>query len=248
MVERPGLTDEVNVTGFGVRKEEFMLSGRSCLLLSAEAPEVILVEPVDENDLAFLDRETRCLAENSARPFALVTFIVRDWNNELAPWKAAPVFGKEPFGEGASGTLDFIEDELLPYLAQANPFLGGLPVIVGGYSLAALFALWAGYVSERFAAVAAASPLVWYPGWMDFARNNRPLAGRIYLSLGDAEEKTRNKVMATVGARVREQAGLLSGQGIDCTLEWNPGNHFKDADLRTAKAFLWAIGSLPSSV
>ena len=29
----------------------------------------------------------------------------------------------------------------------------------------------------------------------------------------------------------------LRERGIRCTLEWNSGGHFKDAELRTAKAF-----------
>ncbi len=61
-------------------------------------------------------------------------------------------------------------------------------------------------------------------------RARQPQAGRIYLSLGDAEERTRNRTMATVGACIREQSDLLVRQGIDATLEWNPGNHFQDTD------------------
>ena len=38
-----------------------------------------------------------------------------------------------------------------------------------------------------FRGVAAASPSVWYSGWMDYAGQRKPKAGRIYLSLGDAE-------------------------------------------------------------
>ena len=33
----------------------------------------------------------------------------------------------------------------------------------------------------------------------------------------------------------------LAERGADCTLEWNSGGHFKDADLRTAKAFRWTM-------
>ena len=33
----------------------------------------------------------------------------------------------------------------------------------------------------------------------------------------------------------------LTARGADCALEWNSGGHFKDADLRTAKAFRWAM-------
>ena len=49
--------------------------------------------------------------------------------------------------------------------------------------------------------------------------------------------------MATVGERIREAHNLLRENGVNCILEWNNGNHFKDADLRTAKAFAWVLNS-----
>ena len=227
----------------GMIQEEFNLSGKECRLTSFGEPRVLLVEPIDRNDLGFLGRETDYLCRNGLTDFALATFLIEDWNAELTPWKTDPVFGKEPFGDGAGKTLRFITEELLPHL-DGEKYLHAQEVILGGYSLAALFALWAGYTTDAFTAIAAASPSVWYPGWMDFARSRKPLAGRIYLSLGDAEEKTRNRVMTTVGDCIREQASLLEEQGVETTLEWNPGNHFKDADIRTAKVFLWAVSTL----
>ena len=225
-----------------MKQEEFNLSGRECRLTSFGEPRVLLVEPIDRSDLDFLGRETDFLCRCGLTDFALATFLIEDWNAELTPWKADPVFGKEPFGDGAGKTLRFITEELLPEVAVRMPGLKGRSVILGGYSLSALFALWAGYTTDAFTAIAAASPSVWYLGWMDFVRQRKPMARRIYLSLGDAEEKTRNRVMATVADCIREQASLLEKQGVETTLEWNPGNHFKDADIRTAKAFLWALG------
>ena len=70
---------------------------------------------------------------------------------------------------------------------------------------------------------------------------NNIMTEKVYLSLGNKEEKTRNQVMATVGDRIREAHEYLTEKGIDCTLEWNQGNHFKDADIRTAKAFAWVL-------
>ena len=66
---------------------------------------------------------------------------------------------------------------------------------------------------------------------------------RVYLSLGDREEKVRNRIMAAVGDRIREAYDLLLEREIDCVLEWNEGNHFKDADIRTAKAFAWVLNA-----
>ena len=42
--------------------------------------------------------------------------------------------------------------------------------------------------------------------------------------------------MAAVGDNIRTLHSRLIARGADCTLEWNSGGHFKDADLRTAKA------------
>ena len=117
----------------------------------------------------------------------------------------------------------------------------GRRVYLGGYSLAGLFALWAGYQTDRFDGIAAASPSVWFPDFTQYMRDNRMQVGRVYLSLGDREERTKNPVMSRVGEAIREALAVLEGEGIDCILEWNKGNHFKDADLRTAKAFAWLI-------
>lgn len=48
--------------------------------------------------------------------------------------------------------------------------------------------------------------------------------------------------MAAVGDKTREAFALLKAQGVNCVLEWNEGNHFKDTELRTAKAFAWVVG------
>ena len=66
-------------------------------------------------------------------------------------------------------------------------------------------------------------------------------AKSVYLSLGKREERTRNPLMATVGDCIREGYNLLKMQKIRTILEWNPGNHFKDAGIRTAKGFAWLI-------
>ena len=119
----------------------------------------------------------------------------------------------------------------------------GRRVSICGYSLAGLFALWAACQTERFSGVAAVSPSVWYPGWLDYLRAHPLRAQRVYLSLGDREEKTRNPVMATVGSALRETQALLTAAGIETQLDWNPGNHFVDSDKRTARGMAWLTGN-----
>ena len=95
--------------------------------------------------------------------------------------------------------------------------------------------------ADAFSAVAAASPSVWFPGFTEYLFAGGIHAGRVYLSLGDREEKTRNPVMATVGDRIREIHAWLEAGGVPCRLEWNGGNHFRDPEERMAKGFAWAM-------
>ena len=147
----------------------------------------------------------------------------------------------ESFGGKAAGTLRFLTGQVIPTLKQQFALPGNVRIILGGYSLAGLFALWASTQTALFSGVAAASPSVWFPGWMEFEQQNPIQAQCIYLSLGDREERTRNATMAAVGDNIRALHRELAGRGKNCTLEWNNGGHFKDTDLRTAKAFRWAM-------
>lgn len=187
-----------------------------------------LIQMVDDHDLEGMESELAQIRKRTGKDFYLAAIRVQDWNADLSPWPAPAVFGKESFGQGAPDTLS----EVLKYCAGRDKTF-----IIGGYSLAGLFALWAAYQTDTFKAVAAASPSIWFPGFVDFMKDREIHTDRVYLSLGDKEEKTRNPVMAAVGDRIKEAHDLLKKQGINTTFEWNTGNHFKDADIRTAKAF-----------
>ena len=47
--------------------------------------------------------------------------------------------------------------------------------------------------------------------------------------------------MSAVGECIRKAEEILKTQGVKTVLEWNPGNHFVDADVRTARAFAWIL-------
>ena len=192
----------------------------------------VLVQPVDEHDLEGMDREATQIREDAGEDFRLLAFRVKSWNRDLSPWQAPAVWGEESFGDGAADTLREIwkacTDRTKTYY-------------IGGYSLAGLFALWAVYQTDVFSGAAAASPSMWFPGFTDWMKERRPQCGAVYLSLGDREERTRNPIMAAVGDRIRAAHALLQEQGVDCTLEWNRGNHFQNNDIRTAKAFAWQL-------
>lgn len=195
----------------------------------------ILLQMVDDHDLAGIESEIAEIHRLTERDFCLIAVKVQDWNNDLSPWPAPAVFGKEGFGGGAPEIIEHV----LEICCEPDK-----TYIIGGYSLSALFALWAAYQTDIFAAVAAASPSMWFPGFMEYMKDNKPDTKCVYLSLGDKEEKTRNPVMATVGDKTREVKEILEEQEIETILEWNQGNHFKDADVRTAKGFVWAMNQI----
>ena len=203
--------------------------------------ENILIQMVDDHDLEVIEQEVSYIRELvQEKTFCLAAVKVQSWNTDLSPWAAPAVFGSEGFGGGASGTLAFLKEELIPRLRGAACAVER-KLYIGGYSLAGLFALWAAYQTDLFSGAAAASPSVWFPSFTDYMRNNPIHTDAVYLSLGDREEKTKNPVMSRVGDAIREGYVILQNAGCDCILEWNRGNHFKEPDLRTAKAFAWLL-------
>lgn len=196
---------------------------------------IVLIQPVDDYDLEGMESEVDWIRRLTGNRFRLVAVKVETWNYDLSPWRAPAVFVKEPFGDGAPAFLRKI-------LKQTDD--PGKTYCIGGYSLAGLFALWAASETEVFRGVAAASPSVWFPGFTDYLMKKGLQCGTVYLSLGDTEEKAKNAVMATVGDRIRTLADWLRTEDVLYTLEWNSGNHFREPDVRTAKAFAWVINHL----
>lgn len=197
---------------------------------------IVLVQPVDDHDMAGLEAEVAEIRRLAEKDFCLLAIKVDSWNRDLSPWQAPAVFGNDDFGVGARETLAGILK-----LCQAED----KTYFLGGYSLAALFSLWTAYQTDTFAGIAAASPSMWFPGFVDYMKGNVIQCSNIYLSLGDKEEKTRNAVMAKVGDYIRDVHGWLKEQGCNCTLEWNKGGHFREPELRTARAFAWLLEQPP---
>ena len=220
--------------------KQVQIGDRPCRIYGEVHAEYLLLQMTGEHELQSMDNEVAAIAQSS-RNFLLATVPVKNWNDELSPWEAPAVWGKESFGGNAADTLRFLTEQVIPALKQQFALPENVRIILGGYSLAGLFALWASTQTALFSGVAAASPSVWFPGWMEFEQQHPMQTQHIYLSLGDKEEHTKNAVMAAVGDNIRTLHSRLAERGADCTLEWNSGGHFKDADLRTARAFRWAM-------
>ena len=216
------------------------IDGWSCYVYGEYNAEYLLLQMTDEHELQSMDSEVSVIAQSNHK-FLFAAIPVTNWNNELSPWEAPAVWGKQGFGGNAMDTLLFLTEQVIPTLKLQFNLPENIKIILGGYSLAGLFALWASTQTNLFYGIAAASPSVWFPGWMKFEQQHPIHAQYIYLSLGDKEEHTKNPVMAAVGDHIRALYSQLTERNVDCTLEWNSGGHFKEADLRTARAFRWVM-------
>ena len=220
--------------------QTMQIGNKPCRIYGGANAEYLLLQMTGEHELQSMNYEVAAIAQSNQN-FLFAAIPVESWNDALSPWKAPAVWGKQGFGGKAGETLRFLTEQVIPTLEQQFPLPENVKIILGGYSLAGLFALWASTQTALFSGVAAASPSVWFPGWMEFEQQHPIQAQRIYLSLGDREERTKNLTMAAVGGNIRALHRELAGRGKNCTLEWNNGGHFKDTDLRTAKAFRWVM-------
>ena len=161
-------------------------------------------------------------------------------------WLVSPRGGSrpwdEPFGGQAAGFLDELLKQIIP---QAESSLPQPPAWrgVAGYSLAGLFALWALWQTDVFERAASASGSLWFPGFIDYARERTMTAtpDAAYLSLGKKETKTPNRMMRHVLDDTRAMEELFIERDIPTTLELNPGNHFAQTDLRMARGIHWIL-------
>ena len=183
--------------------------------------------------------EVKALTNND---FSLAVFDVTDWNAQFSPWTAPPVFGKDAFSGKGNDTLRFLEDEFLPEIKSKFP---KSEVFLTGYSLAGLFSLWALYETDKFNGAVCCSSSLWFDKWDEYASLHRIKSpSTIYMSLGDREEKTKNKVMSIVGDRTRRQAEILKEDPNVEKLyfEWNEGGHFDEPLKRVAKGITRILG------
>ena len=160
-----------------------------------------------------------------------------DWNHDMSPWYMPSIYSKEKsFSGGADEYLRLLIDEILP---KAKEMIEGESGFTGiaGYSLAGLFAVYAMYKTDAFDRVASMSGSLWFHNFMEYCKRNdcRKLPDKIYFSLGDKEANTRNTILKTVEYNTRELSEYFKNLGSEVIFELNPGNHFTDTILRSAK-------------
>ena len=116
------------------------IAGKKCVIYADVKPQVLLIQPVGEHEDAMLDAEIEAIKEAVHVPFVFAGFAISDWEEELTPWHDPNISPRNSVGDHAFETLDFITKHLIPYMFERY---GKLPIVLGGYSLAGLFARWA---------------------------------------------------------------------------------------------------------
>ena len=176
--------------------------------------------------------------------YSMLAVTGSEWNKDLSPWGADAVFKGDPdFTGGADDYLKRLTEEIIPETIKEHGLRPSVTYIAG-YSMAGLFALYSLYKTGMFDGAASCSGSLWFPGFKEYVFENDLIASpsKIYMSLGDREAKTKNKVMATVEDNTKAIYERYRSSGTDVLFEMNQGGHFTDPALRTAKGIAFLIG------
>ncbi len=182
-------------------------------------------------------------ALRDAPDFTLVAVDGLDWNCDMSPW-AIPAIAKNaaPCTGGADAYLKILTERIAPEAEERLPGRAAWRGIAG-YSLAGLFAVYALYHTRRFSRAASMSGSLWFPGFREYvfsqALPSRP--ERMYFSLGNKEDRTRNPYLQSVRRNTEEIEKFYREQGIETTLQLHPGNHYANAIERTAAGIAWLL-------
>ncbi len=179
----------------------------------------------------------KLLCKMNQDDFNLLVIGNLNWNNDMTPWYCPPLSKNDvPFTGGADKYLNLLLSMILP---KANNFIKGTPshICIVGYSLAGLFALYSMYKCDVFDCAASMSGSMWFPEFKNYVLENSMMRTpeKVYLSIGDKEAKTKHPLLKTVQENTEIIAEHFRQLGIDTEFELNPGNHFKDSAIRSAK-------------
>ena len=204
-----------------------------------DAP-LIVIPSFKDNSLN-LKKEIEKLTD---KDFSLLTIYVSDWNNDLSPYVASSIFkGISDFKGNADSFLDYVLNLIKKVVLEekVKPIYKALT----GYSMAGLFAVYTLFKTNEFLKVGSVSGSLWYPLFIEFVKNNEVLQGisTFYMSLGDKEKKTSNKIMSQVETNSLIVFEKIKSYFNNSKFELNSGNHFKDEGLRIAKCISYLLNN-----
>lgn len=204
-----------------------------------DAP-LIVIPSFKDNSLD-LKKEIEKLTD---KDFSLLTIYVSDWNNDLSPYVASSIFkGISDFKGNADSFLDYVLNLIKKVVLEES--IKPIYKALTGYSMAGLFAIYTLFKTNEFLKVGSVSGSLWYPLFIEFVKNNEVLQGisTFYMSLGDKEKKTSNKIMSQVETNSLIIFERIKPQFNNSKFELNSGNHFKDEGLRIAKCISYLLNN-----
>lgn len=220
---------------------QFQIGGKTVTVFPStarNAPVIYLNTFEDEGE-----HVQKALQDAGGAPCTLVAVSVSEWERDMSPWAIPPIAkNAAPCTGGADEHLRLLVEAILP---QVECTLSGKPVWRGlaGYSLAGLFALYALYKTDVFTRVASVSGSLWYPKFPEYARTQemKRVPERLYFSLGDREQETRNPYLKPVQENTQALEAFYRSRGIRTIFQLNPGNHYTNGAARTAAGLCWLL-------
>lgn len=166
-----------------------------------------------------------------------------DWDKDFTPYPHKKVFhGGEDFLGGGKEYLSLLTKEIIPTIEKEgnlHPLRRG----IAGYSLAGLFAFYAGIYSDCFSDVVSASGSLWYPDFIESLEKESfsPSLKNVYLSLGDRESKTKNAYLSQADFCMQKALVLLENQNRHAVYVPEKGGHFENTTVRLKRGIQWIL-------
>ena len=162
------------------------------------------------------------------------------WERDFSPVPAPKVFhGGKDFPGGASDYLTRFVSKVVPYLIKHCSITPDR-IVLSGYSLAGLFALYASQ-NALFTDILSASGSLWFPEYIDYLRIQKVYARNIYLSIGDRESRSKSKILQTAFKKQREAYKILSSRNKNVTFFLEKGGHFDAPEKRVMRGVEWLV-------
>ena len=163
----------------------------------------------------------------------------------MTPYPISPIFKSDKGYKGeANSYLDSLTQKIIPEIIKEKNIIPEY-FCISGYSLGGLFSIYSMFKTNIFTRFVSCSGSLWYPGFIHYVYNHKMIVNpsKIYLSLGDKEKNTKNKIISTVEAKTLELNKYFLSLDLTTKFEFNVGNHFQDANERVARGIKWIMES-----
>lgn len=205
--------------------------------IGCEYPSVVIIWPIMIHELSQMEEAYRRIADEIGEvAFSIYPLVADCWNADLSPWEFHE--GNKDFA--GHGKLFF--EKIMAVCEKVSEEKAGVKIVLGGYSLAGLFSLWAGYESDCFHGIVSCSGSLWFPDFVDRYHSKPINAQTVYMSLGDREKRCRDRMMAEI-----EKRTLMLYDELPCDdkmMVMERGNHFTECMDRMIRGYIWILSHL----